>query len=71
MPRHIAGLLDNLPAWLLSMVCAKQFPNSNAGLQVGAAILAYLAYFLVFESLFSTTQAKFMNGLVTRLPERL
>ncbi len=29
-------------------------------------VLSYLAYFLIFEALFCTTPAKFMNGLVVR-----
>ncbi len=66
MPRHIAGMLDNLIAWFLSIVCAKQLPDSNVGLQLFAAVVAYLAYFLISESLFCTTPAKFMNGLVIR-----
>lgn len=66
LPRHIAGVLDNLLAWFLAIVCAKQVPDTQIALQILAAVLAYLGYFLVFESLFCTTPAKFMNGLVVR-----
>ncbi len=66
IPRHIAGLLDNMLAWFLSIVCAKQLPDSLIALQILVAVSAYLGYFLLFESLFCTTPAKYMNGLVVR-----
>lgn len=66
MPRHIAGVLDNLLAWFLSIVCAKQLHDSQQGSQLLVAVFAYLGYFPLFESLFGTTPAKFMNGLVVR-----
>lgn len=66
MARHIAGLLDNVLAWFLAIVCAKQLPDSYIVLQLIVAVVTYFGYFLVFESVFCTTPAKFMNGLVIR-----
>ena len=66
MARHIAGVLDNVLAWFLSVVCAKQLPDSYIVWQLVVMVVAYLGYFLVFESVFCTTPAKFMNGLVIR-----
>lgn len=64
MPRHIAGVLDNFLAGIMAVVCVKQIPDSWIALQIPAAILVYLGYFAVFESLFCTTIGKFINGLV-------
>lgn len=66
IPRHIAGVLDNLLAWFFSIVCAKFAPESYPGVQLTVAVLAYLGYFFVFEAVFCTTPAKFMHGLVVR-----
>lgn len=66
MPRHIAGVFDNVLAWILSMVAAKQLPDSNVALQILVAVVAYLGYFFLFESLICSTPAKFINGLVIR-----
>jgi uncharacterized RDD family membrane protein YckC len=66
MPRHIAGLLDNLVAFFVSVVCAKQLPDSQPALQIAVMVMSYLGYFFIFEALFSTTPAKFMNRLTIR-----
>lgn len=64
--RYIAGVLDNLLAFVVSVACAKQLPDSQPALQVLAMVLSYLGYFLIFEGLFCTTPGKFINGLVVR-----
>lgn len=66
LPRHIAGLLDNLLAWVVSVLIAKQLPDSQRGLQAAAFVVSYLGYFLLCEGLFHTTLAKAVNGLVVR-----
>ncbi len=67
IPRHIAGVLDNVLAWFFSIPSAKLLtPDSGPVIQCTVVVLAYLGYFFVFEALFSTTPAKFMNGLVVR-----
>lgn len=66
MPRHIAGLLDNLLAFIVSIICAKQLPDTLPILQILVMVGSYLGYFLLFESVFCTTPGKFMNGLVVR-----
>lgn len=66
IPRHIAGVLDNVLAWFFSIVCAKVAPDAVPGVQLAVAVLAFLGYFFVFEAIFCTTPAKFMNGLVVR-----
>ena len=66
MPRHLAGVVDNFFALFLAVIAAKQLPDSIVWMQVVAAVICYLGYFFGFESLFCTTPAKFMNGLVIR-----
>lgn len=66
IPRHIAAVLDNLLATVLSVVAAKQLPDNLPALQVIAIVVFYLAYYFVCELTFSSTPAKLMNGLVVR-----
>jgi len=66
IPRHIAAVLDNVLSMLFAVIVAKQMPDERPVLQVSAMVVAYLAYYLVFEFAFSSTPAKWMNGLVVR-----
>ncbi|MGB7347274.1 MAG: RDD family protein [Pirellulaceae bacterium] len=66
VPRHIAAVLDNVLSLILAVVVAKQLPDDLPVLQVVALVTAYLAYYFVCESAFSSTPAKLMNGLVVR-----
>ena len=66
IPRHIAAVLDNILAMLFSVVLAKQLSDSQSALQMVTIVVGYLAYYFVSKLLFSTTIAKFVNGLVVR-----
>lgn len=66
IPRHIAAVLDNVLAMLFAVVAAKQLPDRQLALQVGVMVVVYLAYYFLCEIAFSTTPAKFMNGLAVR-----
>ncbi|TWT75564.1 RDD family protein [Posidoniimonas polymericola] len=66
VPRHLAGLVDNVVAMMLSVVCAKALPNSMPLLQGVVVFAVYLVYFAFLELVFSTTPGKLMNGLVNR-----
>lgn len=66
VPRHLAGLVDNVVAMMVSVVCAKSLPASMPLAQGVVVFAVYLCYFAVFELAFSTTPGKIMNGLVIR-----
>lgn len=66
LPRHIAAVLDNILASLLAIIAAKQLPDSLPAMQIGTIVIAYFAYYFVFELACCTTPAKFMNGLTVR-----
>ena len=66
MPRHIAAILDNLLAMLVSVLAAKQLPDSQYYGQIATLVLTYLAYYFVFEAIICSTPGKFLNGLVVR-----
>lgn len=64
--RHVAAIADNIVAMIASVLAAKQLPDSLPAMQVAALALCYLGYYLIFESLFSTTPAKYTTGLTVR-----
>lgn len=64
IPRHIAAVLDNILAMVLAVFVAKQLPGDQAAVQTIAFAMSFFAYFFFFELVFSSTPAKFMNGLI-------
>ncbi len=63
LPRHIAAVLDNFLAAIISILVAKQLPEHWSVLPVFVAVFAYLAYYFMFEAALSTTPGKFLMGL--------
>ncbi|MEL7498331.1 MAG: RDD family protein [Planctomycetota bacterium] len=63
MPRHIAGLVDNVVACVLAVIAAKQVDAENIPMQAVLAISAYLGYYFVFEILTSRSLGKLLTGL--------
>ncbi len=64
--RFFAASFDNAIAMALGLAAAMAFPSDQL-VQRGAAIVAaYLAYFLVFESLFGSSPGKMLFGLWVR-----
>jgi uncharacterized RDD family membrane protein YckC len=66
VPRHLAGLLDNLIALVVSFICARQLPEHWIVLQAVVIVIVYLAYYFFFEHFFSATPAKAIYGLTIR-----
>jgi len=69
LPRHIAGLADNLIALILAAIVAKQFDDMavSEGIlhvyQAVTAIITYFGYYLLFELILSRTPGKMLTGL--------
>jgi len=63
-PRHLAAVMDNLLAMVLAVVAAKSIDVGRPTLQAVVLVVVFLAYYLVFELLFSRTPSKFVTGLV-------
>ena len=63
-PRHLAAVMDNVLAMVLAVVAAKSIDDGRPILQALALVVVFLAYYLVFELLFSRTLGKFVTGLV-------
>ena len=66
MPRHISAILDNSLSLVVSVVAAKQLPESMPVAQVAVLCTSYLAYYFVFEAILCSTPGKLVNGLVVR-----
>jgi uncharacterized RDD family membrane protein YckC len=64
--RIIAFIIDNLIACLLSFLVVGAISSQNSFVSGGLLGLTYLAYFFVFELLWSRTPGKFSQGLVVR-----
>ena len=64
--RIIAFIIDNLLACFISILTAGLIHTENAILTVTTVSVTYLAYFFLFELLWSRTPGKFMQGLVVR-----
>lgn len=64
--RIIAFIIDNLLACLISILTAGMIHAENAILAGSVVCVTYLAYFFIFEWLWSRTPGKFMQGLVVR-----
>lgn len=58
--RYIAACVDNTLSMILSLVVAKQFPDSQPVIQVIVMVLTYLAYYLVSEGLFCSSPVKYL-----------
>jgi uncharacterized RDD family membrane protein YckC len=64
--RIIAFIIDNLIACLVALLTVGLL-NSNSPMLSGSVLtISYLGYFFVFESLWSRTPGKFLQGLVVR-----
>lgn len=64
--RIFAFIIDSLLACLISIVAAGLIHTENPILGGTVVCTTYLAYFFVFEMLWSRTPGKFMQGLVVR-----
>jgi uncharacterized RDD family membrane protein YckC len=64
--RIIAFIIDNLLACLVSILTTGMIHTENAILAATVVCVTYLAYFFLFEWLWSRTPGKFMQGLVVR-----
>ena len=65
-PRFVAANVDFLLAAVFVVLALKTNPLDNRALHVAVAVLAFLAYYFIFELLFSRTPGKFLMGLVVR-----
>lgn len=65
-PRYIAANFDVLLAAIFMLLALKANPVDYRPLHVAVAVLAFLAYYFIFESLFSRTPGKLLMGLVVR-----
>src|SRR6185436_20385183 len=65
-PRYIAANVDCLLGAIFMMLALKANPLDYRILHIVVAVLAFLAYYFIFESLFSRTPGKFLMGLVVR-----
>lgn len=65
-PRYIAANFDMTMAAIFMLFMLKANPWEYGILHVAVAILAFLAYFFVFEGLFARTPGKLLMGLVVR-----
>ena len=64
--RLIALFIDHLLAFAVMMVTLALVPESLPSLKAFLFIFVYLAYFVVFEALWSRTPGKYFQGLVIR-----
>jgi uncharacterized RDD family membrane protein YckC len=64
--RNFAFIIENLLACLISILAAGLIHTENPILGGIVVCTSYLAYFFVFEVLWSSTPGKFMQGLVVR-----
>jgi uncharacterized RDD family membrane protein YckC len=65
-PRYIAANVDALLAAIFMLLALKANPWDYRSLHIAVAVLAFLAYYFIFESLFSRTPGKLLMGLVVR-----
>ena len=65
-PRYIAANVDFLLAGIFMLLALKTNPFDYRVLHIIVAVLAFLAYYFLFESLFSRTPGKLLMGLVVR-----
>lgn len=63
-PRVFAFVLDNLLAALAAFLAVAALKAESPYAGAGALCLTYLAYFFLFESLWSRTPGKYLQGLV-------
>ncbi len=62
--RIVAFIIDNLVACLVAFLTVGALHSANGMLSGTVLCVAYLAYFFLFELLWSRTPGKFMQGLV-------
>jgi len=63
LPRHLAGIVDNVIACILAVIAAKQADAENISMQAALAVSAYLAYYFLFEVFTSRSVGKLLTGL--------
>ena len=63
LPRHIAGIVDNVIACILAVIAAKQVDAENIAMQAVLAVSAYLGYYFAFEIFTSRSVGKLLTGL--------
>ena len=64
--RIIAFIIDNLIACLISVLTVGLLHTDSPIMGGTTLCFTYLAYFFIFEALWSRTPGKFMQGLVVR-----
>lgn len=64
VPRHVAAMVDNLAAMVLSAIAAKSLEAFPVALPVTVLLVCYLGYYFVFEAWLSRTPGKYFTGLI-------
>jgi uncharacterized RDD family membrane protein YckC len=65
-PRYIAANVDCLLGAIFMLLALKANPLDYRILHIVVAVAAFLAYYFIFEAIFSRTPGKFLMGLVVR-----
>jgi uncharacterized RDD family membrane protein YckC len=65
-PRYMAANFDFMFAALFMLLALKANPWDYRILHVVVAVAAFLAYYFIFEAIFSRTPGKFLMGVVVR-----
>src|SRR5207248_3273320 len=66
LDRFFAAQIDTLPAIIVALVAGSKFGSFGPAISWTAAIVAYLGYFLLSETLFGNTFGKWSMGLRIR-----
>lgn len=64
LPRHMAAILDNLLAFVLSIIAAKAVSADSPLLQVIVMVTAYIGYYFLSEGLTARSPGKLLTGLM-------
>ncbi len=65
MPRHLAAIFDNMLAAIVGLLAAQYLiDKDHYQIQLVFFVVAYLAYFFLFELSISRTPGKMLTGLV-------
>ena len=67
-PRIFAFILDNLLATVSAFLAVAALKSDSPYVAGGALCLTYLAYFFLFEALWSRTPGKYLQGMVVVNP---
>lgn len=63
LARHIAGVVDWVISGIIALVAVKQIDGDYVWLQAIVVVSVYLAFYFIFEALFSRTPGKWLTGL--------